>query len=196
MVKTSTRAETKRRTRAALLGAGIALFREQGLDGPSLDAICERAGYTRGAFYVHFKDRDDFLAHVMEHVGARFLDMVITAGEGGLARTVERFLAALSSGAYPLSKKGGVRPYQLLDACARSPRVRRHYVGLVEQSIARLAAVIAESQRARTVRKDADAGQVATLLLATVIGAHTMLDLGVAADAPALAQTLLRLLSP
>src|SRR4051812_40727719 len=65
-----TREETKQRTREALVEAGIALFAEQGLDGPSLDAICERAGFTRGAFYVHFRDRDELLQAVMERVGA------------------------------------------------------------------------------------------------------------------------------
>ena len=45
-----TREETKQATRDALISAGMALFAEQGLDGPSLDAICDRAGFTRGAF--------------------------------------------------------------------------------------------------------------------------------------------------
>src|SRR5580700_6965980 len=71
------REETKVRTRAALVDAGIALFGEQGLDAPSLDAICERAGFTRGAFYVHFRDRDEFLEAVMERLGGQFLDAVL-----------------------------------------------------------------------------------------------------------------------
>ena len=46
----------KKETRSALIRAALKLFHEEGFDGPSLDAICARAGYTRGAFYVHFKD--------------------------------------------------------------------------------------------------------------------------------------------
>ncbi len=55
--KPVSRDETKQRTRDALIQAGLELFTEQGLDVPSLDAICDRAGFTRGAFYVHFADR-------------------------------------------------------------------------------------------------------------------------------------------
>ncbi|MBM4360960.1 MAG: TetR family transcriptional regulator, partial [Deltaproteobacteria bacterium] len=52
------RAEASQETRDALIEAGMAAFASEGLDAPSLDSICERAGYTRGAFYVHFKDRN------------------------------------------------------------------------------------------------------------------------------------------
>ena len=52
----------KQETREALIQAGMDAFSEEGVDLPSLDAICARAGFTRGAFYVHFKDREDFFA--------------------------------------------------------------------------------------------------------------------------------------
>ena len=71
------RALTKRETRAALLDAGLAEFAAHGLDTPSLDAICARAGFTRGAFYVHFRDREDFVVAVMERELATFLDVMI-----------------------------------------------------------------------------------------------------------------------
>src|SRR5262245_37416602 len=51
----TTREFGKQETREALLRAGMEMFAEQGLDAPSLDALCARAGFTRGAFYVHFK---------------------------------------------------------------------------------------------------------------------------------------------
>jgi len=43
------------------------------LDTPSLDDICDRAGFTRGAFYVHFADREALLVAVMDHVGESFV---------------------------------------------------------------------------------------------------------------------------
>ena len=56
----------RKSTRQALLAGRAAELIEHGLDAPSLDAICARAGFTRGAFYVHFKDRDDFLVAVTD----------------------------------------------------------------------------------------------------------------------------------
>jgi AcrR family transcriptional regulator len=196
----STRAATKQQTKEALLQAGMALFAEQGLDGPSLDAICERAGYTRGAFYVHFRDRDDFLVAVMERVGGDFLDAVIGAG---LEPTVQRFVASLASGLYPLTRRGGVRPYQLYDACARSPAIRARYVEILRLAIAKLAVVVEDEQRGggrarAATRGDRVAGapaDVAALLLALAIGAHTMLDLELPLDYAGLAQTAVALLT-
>ncbi|HVH04632.1 MAG TPA: TetR family transcriptional regulator, partial [Myxococcota bacterium] len=62
----SARELAKQETREALVQAAIAEFAEKGLDLPSLDAICARAGFTRGAFYVHFRDREELLGAVME----------------------------------------------------------------------------------------------------------------------------------
>src|SRR5437762_1712024 len=103
-----TRKEAMVQTRNALIEAGMAAFAAEGLDA-SLDGICARAGYTRGAFYVHFEDRDDFLVAVMERVGATFLEGVF-AGRS-LPTTISRFVEAVVSGAYPLTAKSGVKPH-------------------------------------------------------------------------------------
>ncbi|MEZ4450309.1 MAG: TetR/AcrR family transcriptional regulator [Nannocystaceae bacterium] len=195
------RALAKQETRAALIRAAIALFGEQGLDAPSLDAICERAGFTRGAFYVHFKDRDDLMVAVMEEVGAGVLDAVLDHGpaaptSGAFAATVERFLEAVTSGAYPLTPAGGIRPHQLLDACARSPTIRGRYVELVHESVRRLAGTFAADQARREVTDAAPPEALATIVLALVIGAQTMLELGVDLDLPRAAAATLELLAP
>ncbi|MCZ7684911.1 MAG: TetR family transcriptional regulator [Sandaracinaceae bacterium] len=65
------RAEEALKTREALVDAAAELFAEQGLTGPSLDAICAKAGFTRGAFYVHFATRDDLIAAVVEKIHGR-----------------------------------------------------------------------------------------------------------------------------
>lgn len=193
----SPRAEAAEQTRTALLDAGEQLFAQKGLDGPSLDDICAAAGYTRGAFYVHFKDREAFLSAVMERVGLPFLDELLgdpDAPAPALAEVVPKFLAAVSTGRYPLSPKGSVRPHQLLDACARSPKIRRRYVALIQRAIERSAAVAARARDDGWARDDVAPSEVGTLLLALVIGAQTMLELGVPLDlSRAAASTMLLL---
>ncbi|MFG3224575.1 TetR/AcrR family transcriptional regulator [Kitasatospora sp. NPDC048194] len=57
--------ETKRRprTRAALLQAALETFAESGFHAATIEQICERAGYTRGAFYSNFSSKEElFLA--------------------------------------------------------------------------------------------------------------------------------------
>jgi AcrR family transcriptional regulator len=185
-----TRKQAMAETREALITAGIAAFGEEGLDA-SLDRICARAGFTRGAFYVHFADRDDFLVAVMDRVGELFLSELFAGGT--LETTVARFVDAVRSGAYPLTRRRGVRPHQLLDACARSPAVRERYVALIEASLARLGGLVGDGQRLG-LRGDVAAAEVAQLLMALVIGAQTMMELGTTLDAPRMATLVLKLL--
>lgn len=190
-----TRAAAKEASRAALIAAAMELFALKGLD-VSLDEVCARAGYTRGAFYVHFKDRDELMAAVMEKVGRGSLAEMLGSGEAeDLATIVRRFTQALESGAHPLTRAGGVRPYQLLDACARSPAIRERYVALVAESIDRLTEVLRSHQQGGAVRDDVDARHLATLLEALVIGLETMHDVEAPVDMEASAVTLLRLLA-
>lgn len=193
---TDARTRAKEETREALIQAGMALFGEQGLDGPSLDAICARAGYTRGAFYVHFADRDDFLVAVMDRVGTELLDRVLGQGDGDLATTVARFVGEVATGDYPLTREGGVRPHQLLDACVRSPKIRARYVALVEDSLSRIAERVARSKATGAVRGDVDDAAAAVILMCAVVGAQTLLELRVPLDVGTASVTLLGLLSP
>ncbi len=200
----ATRDDAKAQTRAALVNAALALFAEQGLDVPSLDAICDRAGYTRGAFYVHFKTREDILVAVMDQVGEAFLASMFEEASSSppqkkrMHHAVGRFVDAVGSGAYPLMASGGkgplVRPHQLLDACARSPVVRERYRDLVQLSVGAVAGLVHADQSDGDLRGDVDAQTVAKLALAIVIGAQTMNDLGLALDAAELATAVERLL--
>ena len=172
----------KEETRAKLIAAGVDLFARQGLAGPSLDAICAHAGFTRGAFYVHFKDRDDFIVAVMEKVTGTFMDMVIATGDAALdlERTIELFVTAVTTGTFPFGSD--IPSYQFYEACARSPRLRESYVRMVRQAMVRVAHAVREGQDAETVRSDIEPEQVATILVAIVLGVQTLRENGVPFD--------------
>jgi AcrR family transcriptional regulator len=190
------RAETKEETRAALIEAGMALFAKYGLDEPSLDDICAKAGFTRGAFYVHFADRDAFLVAVMDDIGRRIVDQLLVAGSGGIAEAVERFVAASASGEYPLMPAGGIRWHQLVQACMRSHALRERYLGLVDMSAARIGGLVAQGQRAGLVRDEIQPPHAGMLLIALIVGLQTLADLGAPVDLRSLAPDVVALLSP
>lgn len=50
---------SRENTRARLLEAAAQVFAEVGLDGASVEAVCERASFTRGAFYSNFESKDE-----------------------------------------------------------------------------------------------------------------------------------------
>jgi AcrR family transcriptional regulator len=69
--KRLTRQESKDVTRARLVEAAEQLFIRKGFDDTSVDEISETAGYSRGAFYSNFHDKDQvFLAVINRHRGA------------------------------------------------------------------------------------------------------------------------------
>ena len=56
---------TRRRaqTRQLLLDAALEVFAEDGFGRATVEQVCERAGFTRGAFYSNFSSLDElFLA--------------------------------------------------------------------------------------------------------------------------------------
>lgn len=198
------REAAKEETREALLLAGLAAFAEQGLDAPSLDAICARAGYTRGAFYVHFKDREDFLVAAMERVLGPFLDAVISSGDepSDVARTVQRFVELVHvvraggggvarPGAVPVPPalapaQGTVQLHRLLEACARSPRLRVGLIRLLHEAIERVGRTATAGQAGGTVRADVDARPLAAILVTLALGVIAALEIGVPLDLAAM----------
>ncbi|GAB6088504.1 TetR/AcrR family transcriptional regulator [Spirochaeta dissipatitropha] len=59
------REEQKKQTRADLIAAATRSFPEHGFHGTSIDKIVEVAGYTKGAFYAHFADKEEIFLRVI-----------------------------------------------------------------------------------------------------------------------------------
>ncbi|WP_405373812.1 MULTISPECIES: TetR/AcrR family transcriptional regulator [unclassified Microbacterium] len=69
---------TRRRenTQARLLEAAHEVFAEVGLGAASVEAICERAGFTRGAFYSNFESKDELFLALITQLADDKLDEV------------------------------------------------------------------------------------------------------------------------
>ncbi len=62
------RAEQKIRTRSRLIEAAGRLFLAHGVEGVSLDAVAEAAGFSKGAVYANFAGKEDLLLAVGESI--------------------------------------------------------------------------------------------------------------------------------
>ncbi|WP_161569598.1 TetR/AcrR family transcriptional regulator [Veronia nyctiphanis] len=191
------RQAAKAASKEALIKSAMTLIPMRGLD-VSLDELCAHAGYSRGAFYVHFKTREDLQLELMRREGNAWLDALFGSGplrnEEDLNRLIMRFVTDLKSGTYPITKDSGFRPYQLLDMCCRSERLKEAYLELVQQSVVRLRDIVVMSQQQGYLSKRLDAEQVASLLLLLSVGAHTMYDLDYPIDFANGSKTLIQLL--
>jgi AcrR family transcriptional regulator len=175
----------KQETRDALVRAGLALFSEEGVDIPSLDAICARAGFTRGAFYVHFKDREDFLGAVVDQLLTDFVNTVISAGDtqGGLPGIIKRFPELAKLGVLPFSDRQRLLMQLVSRGTHKSGGVEEpRYKALIEEAVRRLAAAAAEGQTQGRVKRELSPHDTGVVLVAAAVGFIALLDAGFTTD--------------
>ncbi len=173
----------KQETRRALLEAGLAEIGERGLDAPSLDAICARAGFTRGAFYVHFENREDFMVQLLNWLFHNFLDSIVTGDDqdGSLEEVVTRYVEALGQGQLPLARLG-VRFSQVLEATHRLPPTREPFVTLLREAVVRVTKRVLDNQYRGATRIDVSAEHLSTVLVALAVGGRVLEDAGLELD--------------
>jgi AcrR family transcriptional regulator len=68
-----TRERRRQLTRDALLDAAAAVFARRGFEGASLEEIAETAGFTRGAIYKNFADKEELFLAVNDRFNERTL---------------------------------------------------------------------------------------------------------------------------
>jgi AcrR family transcriptional regulator len=68
------------------------VFARRGLEQASIDEVAEQAGYTKGAFYANFKNKEElFLAMLDERFAKRIEDIEqVVASEGSAAQKAQR----------------------------------------------------------------------------------------------------------
>src|SRR2546425_2843943 len=88
-----TRKEKQAHTRECLMHSAANVFARRGLQQASIDEVAEDAGYTKGAFYANFKNKEElFLAMLDERFAQRIEDIeAVIAGEGTAAEKARRY---------------------------------------------------------------------------------------------------------
>jgi AcrR family transcriptional regulator len=71
----------RERTRERLLDAAFTVFAHHGIRGASIEAVCEAAGFTRGAFYSNFSSKEELFLALAERAMRRQLASLDTVGK-------------------------------------------------------------------------------------------------------------------
>jgi AcrR family transcriptional regulator len=87
-----TRKEKQAQTRECLMHSAASVFARRGLEQASIDEVAEHAGFTKGAFYANFKNKEElFLAMLDERFAKRIEDIEhVVASEGSAAQKARR----------------------------------------------------------------------------------------------------------
>ena len=119
-----TRREQREQTRARLLAAAQRLFIARGFHGTSVEEIAEAAGYTRGAFYSNFEDKDDiFLALLDKNLSDRIAELTPIFHQS--ATLNEAFAVIIRTNPRHLVDAATILKTEFWLYAARNPKVRR-----------------------------------------------------------------------
>jgi AcrR family transcriptional regulator len=139
-------------TRERLMAAATAVFAERGVHGASVEEICETAGFTRGAFYSNFADKDALvLALIQADVAAQYAaaqaalaEAACALGERPVAETVTEVLDRLDvSGS--ATRAGVLAQRELQLHAARVPALHEPYSAFLETSSRQLCVLLADA---------------------------------------------------
>lgn len=174
-VNPNANASTSRRreaTRQKLLDAAAQVFAEEGLDAASVEAICERAGFTRGAFYSNFETKDELFLELAGRVARERVDaarerVAKLETEGGLDDVAADALAVVEE---VLDVSGDDRLAILLMSeirihALRDPQLGTAYLAQDAEMRASVAQIITDIGLAKSLRFRMPADDVARLML-------------------------------
>jgi TetR/AcrR family transcriptional repressor of nem operon len=83
----------KEAVRENVVKAASKALRRDGLTGVSIPALMKKAGLTHGAFYVHFKSRDELVAEAVQAAAQETASRVLGGDRGGLQAMLEAYLS-------------------------------------------------------------------------------------------------------
>ncbi|MFH8248915.1 TetR/AcrR family transcriptional regulator [Microbacterium sp. B2969] len=171
---------TRRRdvTRQRLLDAAAEVFAEVGLDAASVEAICERAGFTRGAFYSNFETKEELFLELAGIVSRERVAAVRTRvdeleRQGAFAdaatdafSVIQKVLDIASDDRLGVLLMSEIRIHAL-----RNAQLATAYLAQEQEMISSVAQIIADIGRTSALTFRVDAEEAARLMITVWEGA-------------------------
>lgn len=163
---------SKRRaeTRTKLLDAARDVFADRGVVGGSVEEICERAGFTRGAFYSNFEDKDQLLRAVLDREEDAVLKRLTETIELGPGSTMESVTAVIEQflETDPIDQKYFLIQSELALHAIRDPQTAQLFLNLSQVTKTRIAALVESGMAAVGRELTVSAEDAAEAVLAIV----------------------------
>ena len=175
-LKRLTRDESKKVTRTRLIEAAETLFIRKGFDDTSVEDISEMAGYSRGAFYSNFDDKEQVFLAVIDGRRPKALDGIFQQ----VSEPAERIAAVRDwfSNQWRLKDFIALR-MEFSRRAMRDRSVRKHLAELRRQELETYAASVGRYLSA-TAGVPADRPEIVALVLLAV--AHGLGSIAINTD--------------
>jgi AcrR family transcriptional regulator len=141
----------RRQTRDHLLDAAAQVLAERGFHGASLDEVAAAAGFTKGAVYSNFKNKEDLFLALLETLHEREmeeLDKTLHGSEVPPESRLSDFVALYRTEAGQLPGNWAALYLEFCVYSMRNPEARRKLAELNEAMIDSIADIL-ETERSR-----------------------------------------------
>ena len=165
-------------TKTKLLDAALTAIRAKGYTATTVDDICQAAGVTKGAFFHHFKSKEDLAVAAARHWGAVTSGLFASARYRALPDPLDRVLAyvdfrkAILQGELPeYTCFAGTTIQEVYDT---HPLIREACEKTISDHAAVVEADIAEAMRKYNITGDWTAQSLALYTQAVLQGAFIL----------------------
>jgi len=151
--------------------AAISVFARSGFDRATVDEIVREAGFSKGAFYVHFESKEDLFWAMLEERISRQQDTFRRAV--GHTQPVADNVRLILSGVFGLLRDDPLWGSLFAEFGAhalRNEKVRQRLASMYDRWRELIADILSESREAGRVRRDIDPQFIATVLIAATEG--------------------------
>lgn len=163
--------ERRKATRAKLLEAATCVLARSGFERATLDEIVREAGFSKGAFYVHFESKDDLFWAMLEERIAHQQEVFRGAVDYGKSMDYNvRMILSAVFGLLGDDALWGSLFMEFHAHAARNEQVRRRLGSMYEGWRQLIVDILSVSRETGRLRSDADLELMATILVATVEG--------------------------
>lgn len=168
--------ETKRRrsreqTRQRLTEAALTVFAHNGFERATVDEIVREAGFSKGAFYVHFETKDDLFWELLEERIEKQQEMFRAAIDPTLG--VEENERRILNAVFETRRTDPLSPAIFLEFVAhasRNEKVRDRLAHLYERWHSFILEALTGGREAGMVRTDVDLDVLASAIMAVIEG--------------------------
>src|SRR3972149_2048858 len=155
MIKGPPRRRRGEETRARLMEAATGVFARSGFDRATVDEIVREAGFSKGAFYVHFESKEDLFWAMLEERISRQQDTFRRAV--GHTQPVAHNGRPILSDVFGLLKEDPVWGSLFAEFGAhalRNEKVRQRLAAMYERWRELIADILSEGREAGRIRSD------------------------------------------
>jgi len=158
-------------TRRKLLDAALPVFARNGFERATVDEIVREAGFSKGAFYVHFEAKEDLFWAMLEERISRQQEAFLQSLDEN--RTVEENIQALLTTVFAIFRRDQQWSALFIEFAAhasRNDKVRERLASMYHNWRSFTVETLKEGRAMGRVRSDIDIEFVATVMIALIEG--------------------------